>query len=330
LANSAVGRRRLGQSPLAVTHLGLGSGSLGNLYQIVSDKAARDTVRAAWEAGIRHFDTAPLYGSGLAETRLGQALSEFPRDDFVLSTKVGRVLDPGGQPDPIFIEASPLQPRFDFSRDAVLRSISDSLSRLRLDSVDIVHIHDPDEHFDQALNSALPALIELRAQGVIHAVGVGMNHSPMLIKFIENADLDCVLIANRYTLLDQEANERLLPLCSERQVGVVVGGVFNSGILADPRSQPKFDYRPAPAEIIARALELERICAAHRVPLSAAAIQFAAAHPAVSSVLIGARSPAEVSSAVEGMNLRIPQSLWDALKRGGFVPPEAAVDLEQA
>jgi D-threo-aldose 1-dehydrogenase len=316
----------LGHTPLSVSQLGLGSGSLGNLYVPVTDEVARATVHAAWKAGMRYFDSAPLYGSGLAERRLGQALSEFPRSDYVLSTKVGRVLEPGGASDPLFADAPAMQPRFDFSRDAVLRSLTDSLTRLGTDRIDVAYVHDPDEHFAEALDSALPTLIELRNQGIISAVGVGMNHSAMLVNFIRNADLDCVLIANRYTLLDQEAQRELLPLCHSRNVGVVIGGVFNSGILADPHSDPRFDYRPASPELVAQAKKIERICTVHGVPLLAVALQFAARHPAVDSVLIGARSRLEIDAAVAGINLPIPPDLWEDLKARGFIVAEAPTE----
>jgi D-threo-aldose 1-dehydrogenase len=324
---SPVGERlQLGRSALSVTRLGLGSGSLGNLYRPVTDEEARRTVVAAWEAGIRYFDTAPLYGSGLAEARLGQALARFPRDEFVLSTKVGRLLEPGGDPDALFVGAPHLKPRFDFRRDAVNRSLSESLSRLGVDGVDIAYVHDPDDHFNEAVDEALPALIELRDQGVVRAVGVGMNHAAMLIRFLDESDLDCVLIANRYTLLDHEALAELLPTCLERRVGVVLGGVFNSGILADPFFEPKFNYEAAPNEVIARAVELDRICSSHGVTLSAAALQFAASHPAVQSVLLGARTASEVTSAVEGMGVRIPPGLWEELRAKGLIPPGAPLE----
>jgi D-threo-aldose 1-dehydrogenase len=205
----------------------------------------------------------------------------------------------------------------------VLRSLSESVARLRLDRIDIAYVHDPDDHYQEVLDTALPTLIELRDQGVVRAVGVGMNHAPVLVRFLRECDLDCVLIANRYTLLDQEALVELLPMCLERQVGVVLGGVFNSGILADPFLEPKFDYRPAPEAMVARAKELSRLCSAHRVPLAAAALQFAAAHPAVHSVLIGARSASEVISAVDGMGTRIPALLWADLRARDLIPAEA-------
>jgi D-threo-aldose 1-dehydrogenase len=302
---------------------------LGNLYRRVSDADAHETVNSAWNAGIRYFDTAPLYGSGLAETRLGEALTEFSRTDFVLSTKVGRVLDAGGQADPIFVDAPAFEPRFDFRRDAVLRSLSESLARLRVEHIDIAYVHDPDDHFREVVDTTLPTLLELREQGVIRAVGIGMNHAPLLVRLLRECDLDCVLIANRYTLLDQEALAELLPTCLEHQVGVVLGGVFNSGILASPFFEPRFDYRPAPTSMVERAKELSRLCSSHGVPLSAAALQFAAAHPAVQSVLIGARSVAEVTSAVDGMALRIPSNLWDELRTRKFIPSEAPTQRDE-
>jgi D-threo-aldose 1-dehydrogenase len=307
-----------------VTRLGLGCAPLGNLYEAVTDHDARATVRAALDAGVRWFDTAPLYGHGLSETRLGAALAELPdgvrRDELVLCSKVGRVLRPavGERPDTIFRDVPDVDPVFDFSRDGVLRSIDDSLRRMGTDRLDVVHVHDPDHHERAALEGAFPALLELRHQGVIGRVGCGMNQVAMLQRFVERVDLDCILLAGRWTLLDR-TGAPLLEQCADRGVHVVLGGVFNSGVLADPRPGSTFDYLPATEAVLSRAQAMSRVCAEAGVPLAAAALQFAARHPAVGTVLVGARSAGEVQGAVEQVRLPLPAGLWDALDRCG--PP---------
>jgi D-threo-aldose 1-dehydrogenase len=297
-----------------VTALGLGCAPLGNLYSAVSDDDAQHTVDAAWAAGLRFFDTAPLYGNGLSETRIGAALRARPRDEYVLASKVGRLLrEPFGERSPtIFAGVPPLEPVFDFSRDGVLRSIAESLQRIGTDRLDVVHVHDPDDHEQDALDGAFPALIELRDQGVIGAVGCGMNQWEMLDRFVERVDLDCVLLAGRWTLLDR-SGEQLLPHCLDRSVGVVIGGVFNSGLLADPDGSPVYDYAAAPADLIARAEAMRATCAGHGVTLVAAAIQFALRHPAVSSVVVGARTPAEIIADAAAVDVHLPDALWSEL-----------------
>ena len=313
------GRRRLGRRGPEVTRLGLGTAPLGNLFSTVSDADADATVNAAWDAGIRFFDTAPLYGHGLAERRLGRALSGRPRDEYVIATKVGRLLRPstGALPPTIFTDVPDLEPVFAYSRDDTLRSIDESLERLGLDRVDVVHVHDPDDHEADAMTGAFPALIELRDQGVIGAVGAGMNQCEMLDRFVRRVDLDCVLLAGRYTLLDHTGADALLPRCAERNVGVVIGGVFNSGLLADPDANLTYDYVPASEGLRARARELREIARAGGVTLGAAALQFAMAHPAVTSVVVGARTAKEVHDDVDDAGAVIPPSLGAQL---GFHP----------
>ncbi|MBU6316183.1 MAG: aldo/keto reductase [Acidobacteria bacterium] len=298
-----------------MTRLGLGCAPLGNLYEAVTDEDAFGTVHAAFDAGVRWFDTAPLYGHGLSESRLGRALASLPRDEVVLCTKVGRVLRPAGsrRPDTIFRDVPAVDPVFDFSRDGVLRSIENSLHRMGVDRLDVVHVHDPDDHDAQALESAFPTLIELRDQGVIGRVGCGMNQVSMLQRFVQQVDLDCVLLAGRWTLLDR-SGAPLLALCAERGVHVVLGGVFNSGVLADPRPGRTFDYLPAGEDVLARARAMAALCAEAGVPLVAAALQFAGRHPAVGTVLVGARSAAEVQADAEHLRLRVPDELWRALE----------------
>ena len=309
--------KTLGARGPEVTQLGLGCAPLGNLYSAVSDDDATATVDAAWQAGIRFFDTAPLYGQGLSELRLGSALRSRPRDEYVLSTKVGRLLRavPGGPTPSIFVDAPALEPVRAYSRDDTLRSIEESLDRLGLDRIDVVLVHDPDDHEDEAIAGAFPALIELREQGVIRAVGCGMNQWQMLDRFVERVDLDCVLLAGRYTLLDRSGAQQLLPRCIERDVGVIIGGVFNSGLLVDPDHDPTFDYATASPDLVARTRVMQDVCHRHGVGLSAAALQFALRHEAVTSVVFGARCVNEVRADVADAQVAVPDALWDELDR---------------
>lgn len=304
--------------------LALGCAPLGGLYTPVDDRQARATVDAAWEAGIREFDTAPHYGAGLSERRLGDAVAALPRDELVVSTKVGRLLVPGSGPPraagaDMFAGAPALERVFDFSRDGVLRSLEQSLERLALDRVDVVYVHDPDDHLDQAIGEALPALAELRSQGVLREIGAGMNQAPALARIVREADVDRVLVAGRFTLLDQSAGDELLPLCARRNVAVIAGGVLNSGILADPRPGAMYDYQPAPEELVKRARRIAAICARHHAPLITAAIAFPLRHPAVRTVLVGARSPEEVGIAVDAFGRTLPRQLWEELEEVGLL-----------
>jgi D-threo-aldose 1-dehydrogenase len=297
----------------------------------VSDDEAEAVVDAAWDAGIRLFDSAPLYGMGLAEQRLGRALRTRPRDEFVLATKVGRLLreHPSADDDVdaatrhLFIDTPARVPVFDYSRDGVRRSLEESLDRLGLDRIDIVHIHDADNHEQQALDEAFPALDELRGEGVIAAIGAGMNQTEMLARFARRADFDVFLLAGRYTLLDQSALDELFPACLAEGVAVIAGGVFNSGILARPDAGATYDYAPAPPELRARARRLEMTCARHGVPLAAAAVQFPLAHPAVVTALVGVRTPTELEADVALARHPIPAALWDELRAEGLLRAEA-------
>jgi len=294
--------------------LGLGTAPLGNLFTAISDDEADATVLAAWEMGVRWFDTAPQYGHGLAETRLGRVLPGLPRAEMTVASKVGRLLRPvSPRPPTIFRDVPLVDPVFDYTRDGVLRSIEESLIRLRLDRLDVVHVHDPDDHEQAALDGAFPALIELREQGVIGAVGCGMNQAEMLQRFVHEVDLDVVLLAGRYTLLDR-SGEPLLEECAARGVGVLLGGVFNSGLLAEPTVDATFDYSTAPAALVDRAQRMQRVCAEAGVALPAAALQFALRHPAVQTVLFGARSADEVRTDVAHAEATVPDDLWPALE----------------
>ncbi|HEU4397940.1 MAG TPA: aldo/keto reductase [Actinomycetota bacterium] len=314
----------LGRTGLRVSALGLGTAPLGNLFTAVPEQDADAAVQAALDAGLTYLDTAPHYGLGIAERRLGRVLAGRPRDSFVLSTKVGRLLrplDPGEAADAEgFVAVPPGKRVWDLSPGGVRRSLEESLERLGLDRVDVVFLHDPDDHERQAYEQAFPALAELRAQGTVRAIGAGMNQAEMLTRFVRDLDIDVVLVAGRWTLLDQRALEELLPACAERGVAVVAGGVFNSGLLADPRPGATFDYAPAPPELVARAARLAAVCARHGVPLRAAALAFASGHPAVTSVLVGARSAAEVADAVAMHAWPVPGELWEELVATGLLP----------
>jgi len=285
------------------------------LFEAVTDDEAVRVIEAAWQSGIRFFDTAPLYGHGLAEKRLGEVLRSKPRDEFVLTTKVGRLLRADAPPDPTqsYKGAPPLNPVFDFSYDGVMRSVQESLERLGLDHVDVLHIHDPDDHYEEALSGAYRALDQLRTEGTIKAVGAGMNQAEMLARFARAADFDCFLVAGRYTVLDRTGARELLPLCVERNIAIIAGGVFNSGILANPKPGATFDYRTAPEAMVRRAAQLNEICQGHGVPLKAAAIQFPLRHPAVPAVLTGCRSVAEVEENVRMFQTPVPEDLWQEL-----------------
>jgi D-threo-aldose 1-dehydrogenase len=310
-------RVSLGKTRVSVTRLGLGGAPIGQLDEDGADETSRAIVRRAYELGIRMFDTAPLYGRGVSERRVGPALAAFPRDSVVLSTKVGRLI----RPDALGTS----QAVFDFSYDGVMRSVEESLRRLEIDRVDVLLIHDPDNHFQEALSGAYRALDELRRQGVIGALGAGMNQAEMPARFAREADFDCFLLAGRYTLLDQRGLAELLLLCVEKRIGIIIGGVYNSGILANPEPGATFNYRPAEAEWLERAQRLKAVCDRHETPLMAAAIQFPLAHPAVATVLTGVRSVAELEQNERMFRFPIPAALWHDLKQEGLLPEDAPV-----
>ncbi|MFH8624004.1 aldo/keto reductase [Streptomyces vietnamensis] len=320
-------RAALGRTDVQVTALAFGAAGIGNLFTPVTDAEAEQAVHAAWEAGVRYFDTAPHYGLGLSERRLGAALRSRPRSEYVVSTKVGRILVPAPEAtgDDLangFAVPATHRRRWDFSAHGVRRSIEDSLQRLGLDRIDVVYLHDPDDHLDQALETAYPELERLRAEGVLGAIGVGMNQAAPLARFVRETDIDAVLLAGRYTLLDQGGLDELLPLAAERGVGVVVGGAFNSGLLADPKPGATFDYTTASLDLLSRALDLKAACERHAVPLRAAALRFPFGHPAVASVLVGTRSPAEARDAAAVLAHPVPDALWAELKERGLLPAD--------
>jgi D-threo-aldose 1-dehydrogenase len=290
--------------------MGFGSVFIG--MPNVSDEQAIATVRRALDRGITIFDTAPHYGNGLSERHFSAAFAGIDRDSYILATKVGKRIAPDGT---LY---------FDYSRDGALRSIEESLQRLQAERIDIVHIHDPDDHEREALNEIFPALAELRSQGVIRAIGAGMNQWEMLSRFARQADFDCFLLAGRYTLLEQKALDEFLPLCLERNIGVFLGGVFNSGILATgARPGASYQYQAAPLEILERVGRIEAICARHGVPLQTAALQFPLAHPAVTSLVIGAKSPEEIDANLAAFDRAIPTALWEELRSEGLIAEQA-------
>ena len=316
----------LGSSGLSVTRLGLGCASIGGLYGDISDNQAVAVVRRALSLGLNLLDTAPLYGAGKSELRLGQALAGVSRSSYVLASKVGRVLVPTQRDQQVgaFDAPAPYQPVFDFSYDGVMRSFEDSLNRLGVERIDILHIHDPDDHWPEAIGGAYPALNALRGDGVIRAVSAGMNQWEMLARFAREGDFDCFLLAGRYSLLDQSALDELLPLCVEKNIGIMAGGTYNSGILAKGvRPGATYNYREAPPEIAAKAASLEAVAARHQVDLRAAASQFVFAHPAITCIIPGTRQPERVQENFDLLAQEIPASFWAELRAEGLVRADA-------
>ncbi|MEV8148100.1 aldo/keto reductase [Arthrobacter sp. NPDC080073] len=317
--------RTIAGTSVELPALGFGAAPIGNLYREVPHREAVDAVVAAWDRGIRYFDTAPHYGLGLSERRVGEALGGYPRDEYILSTKVGRLLRPNpaptGRDTDGFDVPDDLTRVRDYSRDGVMRSIEESLDRLDSDRIDIVYIHDPDDYWAEALDGAVPALASLRDQGVIGAYGVGMNQAEMLHRFVTESDINVIMLAGRYTLLEQGAAAELIPACIERQVGIVNVGVFNSGLLSKNRVSPDatFNYERAPEDLVRRATELAEICDAHGTTLPAAAIAFSFRNPAVTSVVLGMRTPEQVKRNMDLTEVPVPDALWDELRQRGLI-----------
>jgi D-threo-aldose 1-dehydrogenase len=331
-------RRPVGRTTLTVTRLGLGGAPIGGLFEEVREDDAVATVDHAWRLGIRYFDTAPLYGYGLSERRMGRALRDRPRGEFVLSTKVGRLIRAAdripvgadvdrqalnGRDDAFYVGTGPVRPIFDYSAEGVTRSIEESLERLGLGRVDIALIHDPDEHWEAAIGGAYPALHRLREQGVVGAIGAGMNQSEMLARFAREGDFDVFMLAGRYTILDQDGLAELLPVCLEKRISVLAAGAMNSGILADPRPGSRFNYVPAPPALVERARRLKAVCARHAVSLKAAAVQFPLAHPAIASLVAGVRRIDHLDEYPALFREPIPVALWDELRTDGLIASDA-------
>ncbi|MDD9908784.1 MAG: aldo/keto reductase [Ahrensia sp.] len=328
-----------GNTRLTFTELGMGTAPLGNLYKAVSEDEAQETLDKAWDVGCRYYDTAPLYGLGLAETRMNRFLRNKPRDDYVLSTKIGRLLLPCAPDDRTgigkFFETPTRREFFDYSYNGVMRSFEFSLERLGVDRVDILFAHDLDI-FNQGSRevmearmtdffaSGFRALSDLRDQGVVKAIGAGINEWQAAQILLENCDMDLFLLAGRYTLLEQEALNSFLPLCEERGVGIVLGGPYNSGILASgPVPGAYYNYEPAPQEILDRVARIEAVCQSHGVALIEAALRFPLFHPCVLSTIPGAQSVAEVENNAKTIATDIPEALWADLKAEGLLRADA-------
>jgi D-threo-aldose 1-dehydrogenase len=319
---------RLGRTAVEVTEIGFGGGPLGGLFEPLDDDQAAEALSAAWDAGIRYFDTAPHYGLGQSERRFGAFLREQPRDAYTLSTKVGRVLvpqDAGGRMDEPFAVPATHRRVWDFSRDGIRRSVEDSLGRMGVDRFDVLFLHDAEEHFDAALHDGYPALAELRAEGMVGAIGAGMFDAAKLTTLVRETDADVVMLAGRYTLLEQRALDDLLPACTERGVSILAAAIFNSGLLAEPRpaAGARFDYEPASTERLERANRIADVCEAHGVTLPQAAIAFPLLHPVVAAVVIGMRFPEEVRSNVASFETSIPSQLWADLRESGLLDSRA-------
>ncbi len=310
-----------------ISKLALGTAPLGGLFTAVSDEHGQATILAALDSGINFIDTAPLYGHGNAERMIGSALSKTNKE-YVISTKVGRVLkkfapeEIAGKVEGLapFIGVDPtIFPVFDFSRDGILRSIQESLERLNISSIDIALIHDADDRIDEAIKNSYPVLDELRSQGVIKGIGVGMNICSYATKAVKEMDLDVILIAGRYSLLDQSAQEVLLKECLKKQTGVMVGGVYNSGVLANPTPESTYNYVPVTPEILSKVKQIQALLLDFDISLTAAAIQFPLRHPAVTCVLTGSRSVTELNANIKDFDQTIPDAAWKALEDAGLI-----------
>jgi D-threo-aldose 1-dehydrogenase len=332
--------RRLGRTGIEVTALGFGAAPIGGFRATIPEAEAQSLLDAAWDGGVRYFDTSPFYGYGRSELRVGHALRQRPRQDFVVSTKIGRVMHPlrPGEAPPGGMRQGGLPgfvPAFDYSYDGVMRSLEQSCLRMGLSRIDILLIHDIDfwtigdrdvleDRFRTVMEGGYRALHELRAAGVIGAIGCGLNDAEMCLRFARAGDFDCMLLAGRYTLLEQGALTAFLPYCATRGMSVIVGGPFNSGILAgEVKDGAPYDYAAAPPEIVTRARRIEATCRRHAVPLPAAALQFVLAHPVVCSVIPGALSRAEVEQNLAHLRRAIPAALWRDLAAEGLLDPAA-------
>ncbi len=310
---------------VTLTELGLGAAQFGNLNRETTLEASIEAVEEAWARGIRYFDTAPHYGLGLSEQRLGAALQRYPRDQFVVSTKVGRLLVPTPEnaaelDDGGFLTPAVYRREWNFSRDGIRRSIDESLTRLGLDSIDIAFLHDPDDHWQAASTTGADTLIELRDEGVVRAIGAGMNQTAMLVDFARQCDIDVVMLAGRYTLLEQSGVDELFAIAESRGIGIVAAAIYNSGLLSQPvvPENAHYNYAPAPPELLARARDIAEVCARWGVALPDAAVQFPLRNPLISSVVVGTRTAEQVVSSVDRYATAIPDGLWDELREAGL------------
>ncbi len=339
----AMQKNRFGRVDLDVTAFSFGTAPIGNIFREIDEETSDGMIQAAWDAGIRFFDTAPMYGHGLAESRLGHSLRWKHREEFVLSSKVGRILKPARKADIDYApwtNAGRFTMHFDYSYDGTMRAFEDSLQRLGLERMEICFIHDIDvftrgdeqpEVFRQAMDGSWKALSDLRDQGVVRAIGVGVNEWQVCQAALEQRDFDCFLLAGRYTLLEQEALATFLPLCEQRGAAVVVGGGFNSGILATgARAGAKYNYAPAPDAIMQRVASIEAVCANHAVPLPAAALQFVVAHPAIPSFIAGTRTVEQLTNNLAWFNHPIPSDFWAELKSCKLLREDAPVPVDDS
>ena len=338
MTNRQLDRRQLGQTSINLTVLGFGGSRIGNLYRSISESEAIHAINAAFDAGVRYFDTAPLYGHGLGEKRTGTALRGRSRDDFILSTKVGRLLypkPPGTHQNPAEIQRLPFQIQYDYGYDGVMRSVEDSLVRLGMDRVDIALIHDIDAHnhgdeqarrFREAIDGGIPALRKLRDMGTVSAIGVGVNDWRVCVDCLNTTDVDCFILAGRYTLLEHESLKTLLPECERRGVGVILGAPYNSGILARgaDNGSTYFDG-PAPISVCSKVRRMQQIVDAHGVSLAAAALRFPLGHPVITCVLPGVSSVEGVAKTVKLFDETIPVDLWSEMKAEGRIAEDAPV-----
>jgi D-threo-aldose 1-dehydrogenase len=332
----ATSKRRFGRSGLEVTTLGFGAATIGNLFRPIPEETAQGMLDSAWDHGVRLFDTAPSYGNAMSEYRVGRNLRERDRDEYVLSTKVGYLLQPAHPSEGInesWVAPGAFKTVYDYTADGARRSIEDSLQRMGVQRIDIAFVHDTDpfmmpgfwrENFEKALAGAVPGLIQMREEGLLGAIGFGVNHWEVCLEAAQRADVDCFLLAGRYTMLDTEVLDEFLPLCEERGIAIMLGGGYNSGILATGAVEgAKYQYAPAPPEIMARVAKMEEVCARHDVPLPAAALQFPIAHPAVPTIIPGGRTVEQFVGSIELIEYSIPADFWAELKAEGLLREDA-------
>lgn len=337
----AIKQRKFGRTDLLVTDMGFGASPIGNFLKPISEEVSDAMVQRAWEAGMRYFDTAPLYGHGLSELRLGHSLRWKPRDEFVVSSKVGRLLSPAPRKSISFapwVDAAPFALRYDYSYDGTMRSLEDTLQRMAIERIDIAFIHDCDVfnhgveqqkvYFKQAMKGSYKALLKLREEGVVKAIGFGVNEWQVCHEALKQGDFDGFLLAGRYTLLEQDSLDEFLPLCEKRNVAVVIGGGLNSGILATGAVPgAKYNYSPAPQQILDKVKKIEAVCAEYKVPLAAAALQFLLAHPAIASHVPGTRTVQQMEQNIAWISHPIPGEYWQDLKRTGLLRQDAPTPI---
>ncbi len=335
-------KRRLGKTEIEISTLSVGGTGFGNLYDVISDEQSTEVVQNAINSGLNYFDTAPLYGQGLSETRLGQAFQTVPRDSFYLSSKVGwrlQSLEAGEDPADLFPESSKAKMVMDYSARSIKDSIEGSLERLQLDHIDILLMHDPDEgkvkgpddvlpeeydHFEEAIQNAYPILSDMRSQGLVKAIGLGMNQWQMLARFAEAGQFDCFLLAGRYTLLEQTPLPEFLPMCQEKDISIIIGGPYNSGILATgATANTHYNYQEPPPQILQKVKGMEAMCIRHGITLQAAALQFPLGHSAVAAVIPGMKSIEEVQQNLANMAMDIPSDFWAELKDRELIDPDS-------